>query len=319
MYRNILVPLDGSPFGEHALPLALSVARRAGGSLQLVQVLPLVNPIYSEMPFFVDDSTEGQILEHQRRAAQGYLDKTAARLKTLAPSVPITTVTLEGVVETAIRTQVAQSGADVVMMTTHGRGPLARFWMGSVADELVRHLPVPILLVRPAEHAPEFEPEAAVKHILVPLDGEPLAEKMLNPAICLGKLMKADFTLLRVVKPVFPYMAYPAAGNGIAQVAESVLDNAREVEKHRVEDAQEYLEKVAAPLRASGLVVVTRVEVDESPAHAILGHGASADLIAMETHGRGGLARLFMGSTADQVIRGKTVPVLVHRPVDAKA
>jgi nucleotide-binding universal stress UspA family protein len=205
------------------------------------------------------------------------------------------------------------------MLTTHGRGPLARFWMGSVSDELVRHLPVPVLLVRPGEHPPEFEPEPKLKHILVPLNGEPLAEKMLDPAVELGKLMKADFTLLRVIKPVFPYMSFPAAGNGIAQITESVLDNAREVERQRVQDAQEYLEKVAAPLREHGLVVVTRVEVDESPAHAILKYGASADLIAMETHGRGGLARLFMGSTCDQVIRGKTVPVLVHRPVEAQA
>jgi len=319
MYRNILVPLDGSAFGEHALPLALSVAKRAGASLQLVQVLPLVNPIYSELPFYIDDTTEGQILEHQRKVARTYLEETAAKLKKVAPSVPITPVVLEGVVETMIRTQVAKQGADLVMLTTHGRGPLARFWMGSVADELVRHLPVPVLLVRPAEHPPEYEPEPKLKHILVPLDGEPLAEKMLNPAICMGKLMKADFTLLRVVKPVFPYLSYPAAGNGIAQVAESVLENAREVEMQRVNDSQAYLEKVAAPLREHGLVVVTRVEVDESPSHAILKYGASADLIAMETHGRGGLARLFMGSTTDQVIRGKTVPVLIHRPVEAKA
>jgi nucleotide-binding universal stress UspA family protein len=319
MYRNILVPLDGSAFGEHALPLALAVARRAGASLQLVQVLPLVNPIYSEMPFYIDDTTEGQILEHQQNVARHYLEETAARLKKLAPSVVISTVVLEGVVESMVRTQVAQSGADLVMLTTHGRGPLARFWMGSVSDELVRHLPVPVLLVRPAEHPPEFEPESRLKHILVPLNGEPLAEKMLDPALELGKLMKADFTLLRVVKPVFPYMSFPASGNGISQMAESVLENAREVERQRVQDAQEYLEKVAAPLREHGLVVVTRVEVDESPAHAILKYGASADLIAMETHGRGGLARLFMGSTCDQVIRGRAVPVLVHRPVEAQA
>lgn len=319
MYRNILVPLDGSAFGEQALPLALKVARRAGASLQLVQVLPLVNPMYSELPFYIDETTEGQILEHQRKGAKAYLEETAARLKKLAPAVQITVTILEGAVESTIHTQVAKSGADLVMLTTHGRGPLARFWMGSVADELVRNLPVPVLLVRPMEHPVEFEPEPTLQHILVPLDGEPLAEKMLQPAICLGKLMKADFILLRVVKPVFPFLAYPEAGDGIAQVAESVLENAREVEKQRVNDAQGYLEKVAAPLREQGLVVVTRVEVDESPGHAILKYGASADLIAMETHGRGGLARLFMGSTTDQVIRGKTVPVLVHRPVEAKA
>jgi nucleotide-binding universal stress UspA family protein len=83
-----------------------------------------------------------------------------------------------------------------------------------------------------------------------------------------------------------------------------------------VTEARDYLERVAAPLRESGLTVGSRVDVAEQPATAIL-HDAVPpviDLVALETHGRRGLSRLFLGSVADKVIRGVHMPVLVHRP-----
>lgn len=69
MYRSLLVPLDGSPFGEQALPLALGIARRAGASVELVNVaapLPLVSP---EAPLVLDADLEAQVLSYRR----GYL------------------------------------------------------------------------------------------------------------------------------------------------------------------------------------------------------------------------------------------------------
>ena len=54
----------------------------------------------------------------------------------------------------ALLEHAAAKNVDLVVMSTHGRGPLSRFWLGSVADELVRRMPVPVLLVRPKEEAP---------------------------------------------------------------------------------------------------------------------------------------------------------------------
>ena len=69
-------------------------------------------------------------------------------------------------------------------------------------------------------------------------------------------------------------------------------------------------------LRARGLQVQTKVDVAEQPASAILEDAETVptDIIAIETHGRGGLSRLFLGSVADKVVRGAHVPVLLHRP-----
>jgi nucleotide-binding universal stress UspA family protein len=80
-------------------------------------------------------------------------------------------------------------------------------------------------------------------------------------------------------------------------------------------EAGEYLEKVAARLRSDGTKVQTRVAIEDQPGVAILANAkAPIDMIAIETHGRGGLARLLLGSVADKVIRGSTLPVLVAKP-----
>src|SRR5205807_699803 len=66
MYHSLLVPLDGFPFGEHALPLALTLARRCGAELHLVHAVAPLAAIYSETPLFVDDDLEKRLREHQR-------------------------------------------------------------------------------------------------------------------------------------------------------------------------------------------------------------------------------------------------------------
>jgi nucleotide-binding universal stress UspA family protein len=317
MYHTVLVPLDGSTFGEAALPLALSIARRAGGRLQLVNVMPPLGPIYTEAVLFTDTNLERELRQHNLGMQQTYLDGVVRRLKEVAEDVPVSTRVLEGDIAAELRMLATEIGADLVVMTTHARGPLGRFWLGSVADELVRRLPMPVLLVRPGEGAPVFEPEPLLKHILIALDGEPFAEQILGPALELGRLLGADFTLLRVIKPVFP-VTYPVDNASMAQVAQSVIERTQEMQEQLRLSAQDYLEKLATPLRATGLCVLTRIEVEEKPVLAILHHAAAVDLIALETHGRRGLSRLLVGSVADKVIRGAGLPVLVHRPVETK-
>jgi nucleotide-binding universal stress UspA family protein len=81
-------------------------------------------------------------------------------------------------------------------------------------------------------------------------------------------------------------------------------------------EAEEYLMTIALRLQTRGLRVRTHVVVEDRPEEAILqqAEGEHAGLIALETHGRSGLSRLLHGSTADKVVRGAHVPVLVHRP-----
>jgi nucleotide-binding universal stress UspA family protein len=305
MYHSLLVPLDGSPFGEQALPLALAIARRAGATIEVVHALAPLGAIYASL----DPRLEAQM----RTRGQAYLDSIVRRLQGTG-SVRATAMLLEGMVPEVLESHTAACGADLIVMTTHGRSPLGRFWIGSVADHLLRHLTLPLLLVRPREEAP-VDPDPVPRHILLPLDGSTLAEQMIEPAVTLGVLTGADFTLLRVIKQVLPAaFALEHAGAGVG--VQYLLDQIEKTHAELRREAGAYLEGVAIQLRARGLKVRTRVAEEEQAALAILHEAAplGIDLIALQTHGRGGLARLLLGSVADKVVRGATVAVLVQRP-----
>ena len=178
---------------------------------------------------------------------------------------------------------------------------------------------MPLLLLRPHGPKPPLTPEPELKHILLPLDGTALAEQMLEPAYNLGRLFGADYTLIRVVKPVTP-VTYNLEGFSPSQAAQSVLDQIEQIHAGLCKEAEGYLDGVARRLRdrAQGKPphIRTRVVIEQQPATAVLQEAvAPIDLIALETHGRRGLSRLFLGSVADKVIRGTSLPILVQKPV----
>jgi nucleotide-binding universal stress UspA family protein len=215
----------------------------------------------------------------------------------------------------ALHEQAVALGADWIVLTTHGRGLLARFWLGSVADQLVRRTTVPIFLVRPRDDAPDLNREQVITNILVPLDGSSLAEQVLEPAASVARAMGAQVTLLRVVQPLVLGNYDPGELVAVG-LRPAVLHQLEQIQAELVKAAEGYLDGVAGRLRARGLTVRTAVVASEQPAVAILDEvrARGCDLIALATHGRSGLARMFLGSVADKVIRGATVSVLIHHP-----
>jgi nucleotide-binding universal stress UspA family protein len=302
MYHSILVPLDGSTSGEHALPLAVSLARRSEAALQLVHVHTPY--LFLDDRFLYDKEVDRQL----RKQEQNYLEDVVQRLRA-GTAVRVGYAFREGLVADAILEEQVTSKADLIVMTTHGHGPLSRFWLGSVADELLRRASAPVLFLRPQQTSPDLRQEPNPRHVVIPLDGSALAEQVLEPAVALGRLLQAEFTLLRVVKPVlFPGHDPTALQNPTpGQPATEQLQA----------EARAHLESVAERLRAQALHVQTRVLVDMQPAVAILGQSLELpeSVLAVATHGRGGLPRAVLGSVADKVVRGATTPVLVYRPL----
>lgn len=299
MYRSLLVPLDGSAFAEQALPFALNIARQAGATVNLVSV-------HVPCAFL---STEGmtawsyQWVADSMEQERAYLDGITKRLTT-AGSVPVSSKFLEGpAVAEALQHHATATGADLIIMTTHGRGPLSRFWLGGVADELVRRATTPILLVRPQETAVDLSSDRVLKHILIPLDGSALSEQVLEPALALGGLMQADYTLLHV----YGLSTDPALDPTVRRADPPI--------EQMWADTEGYLTQVAGRLKGKGCNVQTQAVFGQQPTSAILetAQRSAIDLIALETHGRRGLTRLLLGSVADKVIRGASVPVFVHR------
>src|SRR5262249_35227309 len=144
--------------------------------------------------------------------------------------IPVASALLEGAVAPTLADHAAGVGADLVVMTTHGRGALGRFWLGSVADALVRQLPMPLLLARPHGGEPDLAAAPLPRHLLLPLDGSALAEEMAGAARDLAALAGARVTLLRVVRPVLP-PPYPVEGYTVEDMARSLLERVEAVQR----------------------------------------------------------------------------------------
>ena len=248
-----------------------------------------------------------QIAREARDASEAYV-RTLERQVGVGGSVSVSATILEGNVADALARH-ANAVADLVVMTTHGRGGLTRFWLGSVADGVVREATVPILLLRPSDSPNEADVgrDHRLNDALVPLDGSPEAESVLEPVMDLvgADNASATCTLLLVQQP-------------IAAIALSSLEAAIPPEARPHTDdgpTVAYLNSVAERLRSRGIRVHTHATVHTSPARAILdqAHESEADLIAMATHGRGGIRRLLIGSVADKVLRGTDRPLLLYR------
>jgi len=310
MYQSILVPLDGSAAAEHVLPTALSLARRFKAALKIVHVHAPVWVAYSEGGVY-----DALVDRELREQMQAYLDGVIQRLSEVT-NVTLSSVLLDGLVTGAINRHAIESGVDLVVMTTQGRGPVARFWLGSVADRLLRQSTVPILFVRPQEVDADLSHESKFGHMLIPLDGSQLAEQILEPAAALASATNAEVTLLRVVQQFTPDSYDPDSGR-VSGIRPALLAQLQEVDRQEWQRAEDYLDQLAERLRQRTLNVQTRVVSHMRPATAILDDATThgVNLIALATHGRGGLKRLLVGSVADKVLRGATTPVLVFRPV----
>ncbi len=301
-FRSILVPLDGSPLGEAALPWAIALAAASRAKLRLVLVHQSPPPVWSDAAARLFTRVELAL----RRSERDYLRRHAAHARR-GSRIQVATVVLDGPVARTLLEYVTDSGADLVVMSTHGRGPLQRAWLGSVADQLLRSLRIPLLLVRPVEGETAAPATLTGGELLVPLDGSALAEAVLPHAAGIARVFNAPVTLLQVVPPVVlatdPALPFPQGFD------EELTANARD-------DAQDYLDGVAEQLRETGVRATAVAVLGGNPAETVLdaSRAPAVRLVALATHGRGGVRRLVLGSVADKLIRGAERPVLVVRP-----
>ncbi|MBI4539934.1 MAG: universal stress protein [Gemmatimonadetes bacterium] len=303
MFRSLLVPLDGSCFGEHALPWALAIHRRTGASLHPVHVhVPApYSDMHSVTPYHYEGITLGEYNAKTKLEEREYLDDVSARIAHVT-GVTVSPTMIPGPLVDALDRHARDVAADLIIMSTHGRTGLSRAWLGSVADGLVRHTETPVLLVRPGASAADLTAEPTAAHILVPLDGSKPGEQILASAGALGTVLGSRFTLLQVV------CTHTVAGGRDYLIPSAHLEARRA-------HAGEYLAGIAGRLRERGLEVETWVLEARSPARAILQAAEGpVDLIAMATHGHGGITRVLLGSVTDKVLRGVAKPMLLQRP-----
>ena len=309
--RSILLPLDGSPLSEQATPVALAIARASGARVHAVHLyVPL--PKGARVPGL--STPLDQVEDELAAAARAYAAQWTARYsgeggvsaacEVMQAPRPSSVLKECPTVTDALLDAADNRRADLIVMTTHGLGGLSRAWIGSTADGLIRRSRIPVLVIHPSPNEPT-RPPGLPGHILVPVDGSELGDRVLGDVLTLARLGEARVTLLTVLVPRLA-IARPAP---VTRVDEADLARQRG-------EAEQHLDAMAALCRAQGVAVETAVVVDQHPAGAILEYATAhaADLIAMSTRGHGGLRRLMLGSVADKVLRAAQVPLLVRRP-----
>lgn len=308
--KRILVPLDGSDFAEQALSAAQALAIRSGAEIHLLSVASPEPPV--QFPFADDAELTGWVDEELARS-QGYLEQAAARLAARSAELRVETCVKVGAVVATIGRVAEDLDACLVILTTHGRGAFQRAWLGSTADQLLRSPGRPLLLLPPTPAGVRPLAEDGVRHVLVPLDGSDAAEAALG---LLPLLVPASgavrLTLASVVEGGFPLPA------------DELPDEASEesVREEPGKRAAAYLAAAARRVEHEGIGKPnTRVLRADSAARGLLHYckESAVDVIALSTHGRGGVSRFLLGSVADKLVRGAEVPVLViRRPSDGR-
>ncbi len=297
MFKRILVPLDGSALADRALAYAATLAGLSQAEVHLVRAVDTWH--------LVDGSRSGQKEAELTAEAERALGAAEAKLRTagVAASSTVQLGEASAVIAAGQRSQ----GSDLIVMSTHGRGGLARLAYGSVAERVLRLGECPVLLI-PPEAADDW-PGAPSGTILVPLDGSALALEAIPAAEELGRLFGASLKLLQVIEPP-PPLAYDNLA-GAAAAAYPYMDV-----NQWAEEARPYAQAIADGLQSEG---------HSASAETLIGYAAAtiderarecqALAIVMASHGRSGIARMVLGSVAQGVVQRTTVPVLVIRPM----
>jgi nucleotide-binding universal stress UspA family protein len=277
----ILVPLDGSPVANRALSHASALARARAYPVLLLRVL-------------TPEPRRGEELL-QEPEARAELQRIADRLRAcdVSASVQISTTLLGSPAEVIVDTA-QREGAQIIVMSTHGRTGLGRWLYGSVAEQVLRLAPIPVLLVPaisnrvwPTDHPPR---------VLLTLDGSDAAARAIAPVTEWARALSAEVTLVRV---------QPSSG---AEAAAYMYED-RPAEQR---EAVQSLETAAAHLRHAGIHATLSTPTGH-PAQCIaeVARERDVDIIAMATHGRSGVSRVVLGSVATETLQRAAVPMLL--------
>lgn len=282
---RVFVPLDGSRLSDAILAHVRRLSRCEGETVEVTLFTSLESRPGDGGPGVLRQSIE---THHQDLIALLQAEGISAASVVTAASDPAAQI-----VESATTHK-----SDLIAMTSHGRTGLARWRRGSVAERVLRAANVPVYLANP-QGVVQARDDVRWNRIMVPLDGSSRAERVLPLAGNFAGACGAELVLLHVDRP----------GQGSVHPVPEVASH------HAHEHAEATLGGVRDRLVAAGLSVRLLGRYGADPAHEILeaAREVQADLLALASHGRTGLARWRFGSVADRLIQTAECPLLVVR------
>lgn len=302
MIRQILVPLDGSALAESVLPAAAALAEGFGARVTLLHIV-------EERP---PDTIHGQPHLTDADQAQAYLEEVARRPVFRGREMEVEVHVhrpKEGDVAESVVDHAQELGADLVVLSTHGRSGLRGFLFGSIAIRALQRGSSPVLLVNPtaAGEAPPF----VCHRILVPLDGTAAHEPALPIASTLGRAWHAALHL-EIVVPTVGTLSGPELTTGVLMplAKRAMLDLAER-------GAEEYVQRLTETLAAEGLSATSHVSRGD-PATSLVEAATrvGADLVVVASHAKGALEAFWSGSLTPKLIDTLGRPLLLVRAAE---
>jgi nucleotide-binding universal stress UspA family protein len=297
MFRNILVPLDGSTLAECVLPHAISLSSVLEARAILLNVLERPRDTGSLQPV---DPLRWVLKKHE---AQGYLKRLAIRFQDAGLNVEY--VLQEGTPAEVIINQANLADVDLIILSTHGSSGLSGWNVSSVVQKIILRANKSILLVRAYQPSDEDVEKVHYRRIFVGLDSSPRAELVLPIAIRLAQHHSASLILGTVIQK-------PDIVSRLPLSEEDALMIERVTERNQ-KAASHYLNQVQAQLSPAGIEVKTRLEISTNTLSSLhnMVEEEKADLVMMVAHGRSAEGRWPYGSVTTSFIAYGSTSLLI--------
>ncbi|WP_255150080.1 universal stress protein [Halorarius halobius] len=283
MYESILLPYDGNEGASEVLHHASEIAHWADASIQLLNVADTSRDSVTVV--------EGHTVDALVEEGKDVLEEAAKTLETLG--VPYSTDVVQGNPAPTIVDYAERYDQDLIVMPTHGREGVSRYFVGSVAEKVVRLSSVPVLSVR---MQPDETLAFPYENVLVPTDGSPAAEHAADHLVQFAAALDATVHVLSVVDDT-------TLGPDVRSTVSG---------KENESAANDAVETVVSMAQDQGLEDIARHVVHGRPADVILDSIDSHDIhvVGMGTTGRRGTDRILLGSVAETTVRSAPVPVM---------
>ncbi len=319
MFQHILVPLDGSSRAEQVLPVAARLARVSGGTITLMAVVrmaPEAAAYHMTGPFLPQTVFRQDLME-----ARSYLDRVSRRND--LGGIALEKQVGLGDPAATILSYAEEQPIDLIVISSHGYTGIKRWILGSVAEKIARHAPVPVLILREGEplrtHV-RFDGMCAVR-ALVPLDASARSQEAIAPAARLVAALSSpehgQLQLTQIV--ILPEDAGKAEKEGLLREARQNLDAVnRSIREGLVAHVGSDLHLVlswAISIESDIAEGIVRM-AENGEQFANVGSAERCDLIAMTTHGASGVSRRAVGSVTERVLHATRLPLLIVRPED---
>jgi len=290
--ERLLIPTDFSEAANDALPHAFEIAQRFGAELTMVHVRTPFSgdPAQPEHHFFDEAEYESYVAdklrEKSRKAGSELVVRTLAKHSISAAP---------GILEVIEENQI-----DLVVMGTHGRSALANFFLGSVAEKVVRFSPVPVITV--GQDQPGYRKDPDYKKVLATFDFSKHSREAVKGAKQFAEKYGAHLQVLYVIEQVVHPGYYEAWKESVAQDAPAIESEARKA-----------LIDTVGEEGFGEMELCVELGAGDGKAYAGISRFAreqETDLIVMGTHGLSGFQHMLLGSTTERVVRTAPCPVL---------